>query len=111
VLLAAAPTLGSLPATTNVLSVTGTPKPGGTVAVSGDGFAPYTSISFGVYTTATGLTRVTTVVTTDGTGAFSQDITIPAAVTVGARTLVAAGLPPTGTTLRYAKAAITVTAS
>jgi hypothetical protein len=47
-------------------------------------------------------------VNTDATGGFSQVVTIPSTVAVGAKALVAGGLPTTGTIVKYRTAAITV---
>nr|BFE58338.1 hypothetical protein GCM10020063_028640 [Dactylosporangium thailandense] len=46
-------------------------------------------------------------VTTDGTGAFSATVTVPAGLDPGSHTLVAAGLAPDNT-VRYLTAAVTV---
>ncbi|NMO52973.1 hypothetical protein HH310_17455 [Actinoplanes sp. TBRC 11911] len=108
-LLALAPTLGSTaPTATGTLTVSSTSgKIGSTVTVSGNGYAPYTEVALGLYTPLVKLGTATT----DDKGNFVLDVTIPAGTTTGAKTLIAGGLPPTGSTLRYSKVAFTVNAT
>jgi hypothetical protein len=95
----------SLPTSAGALTVSSaTVHPGGTVTVTGSGFAPFTGVSLGLYA---GLVSLGTV-NTDATGGFSQVVTIPLTVAVGAKTVVAGGLPTTGTTVKYRTVAITV---
>lgn len=108
-LLALAPAPPStLPTTTLVLTTSATSaKAGGTVTVSGNGYAPYTQVVVGLYP---GAGKLGTAVT-NANGEFSVAVTIPANTTLGAKTLLVGGQPPTGTALRYLKAAFTVSST
>jgi Fibronectin type III domain len=116
-LFAVAPVLGTTLAASNgslTISPT-TGKLGGTLTVSGAGFAPFTAISLGFYPTLAKVTVPATVVT-NANGSFTADVTIPAGalgtgVTTATKTLAAAGMPPTGTTVRTLTGPVTVTAS
>jgi len=110
VILAAAPTLPTspTPATSTLMTASATSvKAGGTVTLGGTGFAPYTQVALAMYT---GAVKFDSVVT-DATGAFTTTVTIPSGTPAGAKTIIAGGLPPTGATVRYLKAAITVVAA
>ncbi|GAA2626750.1 hypothetical protein Adu01nite_59670 [Paractinoplanes durhamensis] len=86
-----------------------TVKVGGTVTVTGIGLAPYSGVSFAVYTPT--LTRVTTTAVTDSKGGFTVEVALPSTVTAGSRTLVAAAqTSATSTTTKYLTGAITVSA-
>ncbi|WP_433302262.1 fibronectin type III domain-containing protein [Actinoplanes sp. CA-030573] len=108
-LFSAAPTLSTttMPTAPNALTATSSSgRAGSTVTVSGSGFAPYTGVALALYA---GGARLGTAVT-DASGTFTATVTIPAGTAAGAKTIIAAGLPPAGTLLRYAKAAFTVVA-
>jgi hypothetical protein len=109
-LVATAPLLpGTLPSSGGTLTVSsGTVKPGGTVTVSGSGFAPYTGVSLGIYSS---LVKLTPTPTTDAKGAFTQEVTIPSSGVTGAKTLVAGALPTSSSlTVKYLTGTITVSA-
>jgi hypothetical protein len=99
----------SAPTTTVTLSAASpaTGKVGTNVTISGNGFAAYTEIALGLYSTSP-LVKLTPNAVTDATGAFSVVVTIPTGVTTGAKTVMAAGLPTGSTTVRYAKTTFTV---
>ncbi|MGX6601832.1 fibronectin type III domain-containing protein [Micromonosporaceae bacterium Da 78-11] len=106
-LLALPPTpLTTAPTTTTALtsSVTSV-KVGGSLTVTGSGFAPFTGVALALYTGAVKLTTVAT----DANGGFTTSVTIPSGTIAGSKTIIAGGLPPTGTTVRYQKATVTVT--
>ena len=110
-LLALAPTVPSTaPTGTSVLGPLTLSAPsvrqGGTVTVEGAGFAPHTGVGLGL----SGGIRLGTA-TTDASGAFTATVTVPVATTVSARTVIAAALPPTGTTVRYRTSALSVTSA
>ncbi|MER7274684.1 hypothetical protein ABT369_09525 [Dactylosporangium sp. NPDC000244] len=80
-----------------------TPQPGQTITITGSGYKPNTTITVAIYSTPVTVGTVTT----DGTGAFSATVTVPAGLAPGSHTLVAAGLAPDNT-VRYLTAAVTV---
>ena len=69
-----------------------TAVPGEEIVVSGNGFLPYSTVSIVVYSTPIVLGTVTT----DGAGAFSTAVTVPADLEAGAHSLVAYGVDPAG---------------
>jgi titin len=75
------------------------------VTLSGSGYAAHTAVQIVVYSTP----QVLTTVTTDGTGAFSTSVTLPAGLT-GAHTLVAGGVGPDGA-YRYLTLSVTAAAA
>nr|BFE64531.1 hypothetical protein GCM10020063_090570 [Dactylosporangium thailandense] len=81
-------------------------EPAQRITVVGTGFAPYSTASIILYSTPVVLGTVTT----DAAGAFSQPITIPAGVGLGAHDVVAAGVDPTGT-IHQIRMAVTVQAA
>jgi hypothetical protein len=78
---------------------------GKTITVSGDGYMPNSTITVLLYSTP----QILTTTVTDGNGAFTVTVTVPAGLAVGQHTLVAAGLDPNGE-MRYVTLPITVTA-
>ena len=76
---------------------------GGTVTLTGTGYAPNSTVSLYIYSTPTLLGTVQT----DGTGSFSKVVTVPANLAPGAHHLVSAGVDPSGN-LRYLTSAVTV---
>src|SRR5205085_8490009 len=76
---------------------------GSTVTLTGDGYAPNSTVSLYIYSTPTFLGSVVT----DGSGSFSKTITIPSTLAPGAHHLVSAGLDPSGNP-RYLTSAVTV---
>ena len=110
-LLALAPAVPSTaPTGTSVLGPltvsAGSARQGGTVTVEGVGFAPFTGVALGL----SGGVRLGTA-TTNANGSFTATVTVPATTTVGAKTIIAAALPPTGTTVRYRTSAFSVTSA
>jgi hypothetical protein len=71
-----------------------TAVPGEQIVVSGSGFLPYSTVSIVVCSTPIVLGTVTT----DGAGAFSTAVTVPAGLAAGAHSLVAYGVDPAGAT-------------
>ena len=65
---------------------------GGTLALDGDGYAAYSTVVVTVYSTPSVLASVTT----DRSGAFAATVTLPATLSAGAHTAVAAGVDPIG---------------
>jgi len=101
----AAPTLPTgVPPTSGPLTSSAGTTLSGLTTVSGNGYAPFTGITVGIYP---GPTVLGTAIT-DSTGAFSLQVSV-AGQGVGAKTLVAAGMRSTGT-VRYRNLAVTVTA-
>lgn len=84
---------------------TGNVVKGQKVTLHGTGYAPNTLISVLVYSTP----QVLTTTTTDGSGSFTVEVTVPAGLPDGHHTLVAAGADPSGH-MRYLNLSITVTA-
>lgn len=84
---------------------TGNVVKGEKVTLHGTGYAPNTVISVLVYSTP----QVLTTTTTDGSGSFTVEVTVPAGLPDGHHTLVAAGADPSGH-MRYLTMPITVTA-
>lgn len=84
--------------------VAGGIAPGETVTITGTGYKPNSVVTVLIYSTP----QVLTTVVTDGTGSFSVEITVPAGLSVGQHTLVAAGIDPSGA-LRYMTLPVTVT--
>ncbi len=80
-------TAGSAPSVS-----TSAPTAGGTITVSGDGFAPGASLTIELHSDAVVLATVTA----DVTGAYSATVTIPADTAAGAHEIVVAGLGPDG---------------
>ncbi|WP_330186440.1 fibronectin type III domain-containing protein [Dactylosporangium sp. AC04546] len=76
--------------------------PGEQITISGTGFAPNTTIKVALYSTPTVLATTTT----DGAGAFSVPVTVPAGLS-GAHTLVASGVDSNGQP-RYLNLAVAV---
>ncbi|MEV4350675.1 fibronectin type III domain-containing protein [Actinoplanes sp. NPDC049596] len=108
-LLAAAPTLSSTLPGTIAGTLTVSPESaarGGKVTVTGTGFAPHTGVALGLYP---GLARLGNFAT-NGDGAFTAEVTIPATFAAGTgKTLLAGGqTSATSTAVRYAKAMIEV---
>jgi hypothetical protein len=96
-LFAAAPTLPSLltsvPASSGPLtSLASTATVGGSITITGGGFAPWTAVSVYVYSPRV---KVATVVA-DATGAVNIPVGIPVATATGSKTIVVAGLTSTG---------------
>ena len=71
--------------------VPGQTTQGEVITVSGTGYAPGAPITIGIYSSPTWLASVTA----DGTGSFSQDVTVPALL--GLHTVVVTGIGPDGT--------------
>jgi alpha-L-fucosidase len=65
---------------------------GGTVTVHGDGFMPGTDVDVTLHSTPVQLGTFTT----DATGSFTADVTIPTGTTPGAHTIVLTGTAPNG---------------
>ena len=108
--LAVAPTLtASQPASGGTLTVSPTTaRVGGTVTVSGTGFAPFTGVALALYAGGTKLGAATT----NANGAFSVDVTIPTGTTTGSKTVVAAAqTSATVTTVKILTGALTVQAA
>ncbi|GAA3454370.1 fibronectin type III domain-containing protein [Dactylosporangium matsuzakiense] len=81
------------PSAGNVDSSSGTDvAPGEQITLSGTGYAPHTTITVAIYSAPTTLATTTT----DGSGAFSIAVTVPAGFT-GPHTLVASGVDSNGT--------------
>lgn len=109
-LTAPAPTTlpSSLPSTSSVVTLSSTSvKAGTTVTVSGSGYAPYTGVVLVLYT---GAIRLGAAVT-NGAGEFTTTVTVPSTVAAGSKYIAVGGLPPTGSTLRWAKASVTILAA
>jgi hypothetical protein len=83
----------------------GNPPPGGQLTVSGDGFAPNSQVLITIESDPVLLATVTT----DASGAFETQVTIPAGFS-GAHRIVATGTDPAGS-VRVLASAITVQAS
>jgi hypothetical protein len=79
--------------------------PNQSITISGTGFAAGIPIQVAVYSTP----QVLKTVTTDGTGAFSTSVAIPAGLT-GSHTLVAGGVGPDGV-IRYLTVPVTAAGS
>jgi LPXTG-motif cell wall-anchored protein len=77
---------------------------GKTMTVSGSGYAPFSTVTVLVYSEP----HILTTVVTDGTGAFSVEVTVPAGLPAGQHHVVAAGVDPSGE-LRYLTLPVTVT--
>jgi titin len=101
----------AVPASSGPLAVpsgpgaTGSVVKGQKVTLHGTGYAPNSLISVIVYSTP----QVLTTVTTDSSGSFTVQVTVPAGLPDGHHTLVAAGADPSGH-MRYLTLPITVTA-
>jgi hypothetical protein len=67
---------------------------GAAVTVSGDGFAPYSTVQLVAYSTPVSLGTVTA----DDQGRFSAAVTVPAGLVNGVHHLVATGIDPSGAT-------------
>jgi hypothetical protein len=78
-----------------------------TTTITGTGFAPHTGIIVGIYP---GPVKWATAVT-DAAGAFSVPVTVTGVTTGSSRYIVAAGLPPTGTTMRYRSLTVSILAA
>ncbi|MGY1813920.1 hypothetical protein [Blastococcus sp. SYSU D00820] len=86
---------------------TADPVPAGAeVTLTGSGFLPNSTVTLVVYSTPTVLGTVTT----DGAGAFTTTVTLPAGLPAGAHTLVASGVDPAGNPY-HLTSGVTVTAS
>ncbi|WP_433040426.1 putative Ig domain-containing protein [Dactylosporangium sp. CS-033363] len=83
-----------------------TATPGDEITVIGTGFAPHSTASVTVYSTPQPLGTVTT----DGTGSFSLQITVPPSLEAGQHHVVAMGVAPDGTT-RAMKLSVAVSAA
>lgn len=101
----------SVPASNGTLTVPGggagshgSVVKGQKVTLHGSGYAPNTLISVLVYSTP----QVLTTTTTDGSGSFTIEVTVPAGLPDGNHTLVASGADPSGQ-IRYMNLPITVT--
>jgi len=102
---ASAPT--AYPVTSGSLTVNpSTVKPGDTVHVSGDGFAPGAHVDLELHSTPVSLGGVDA----DGAGEFSTTVTIPSSTSSGTHTIEATGEAATGGT-RVLSAEITVQGS
>ena len=71
---------------------TTTPTAGGTMTISGDGFAPGASLTITLHSDPVVLATATA----DANGAYSVTVTIPAATTPGTHQIVVSGLGPDG---------------
>jgi hypothetical protein len=95
----------TLPTSNGPATVTGSTVAGGTVTLSGSGFAPGSAFTAGMYSTPTTLG----VGTATATGAASLVVTIPSGLT-GSHTMVLYGKTTTGTPFALTKS-VTVTAA
>ncbi|MET0422451.1 MAG: fibronectin type III domain-containing protein, partial [Actinoplanes sp.] len=68
------------------------PTPGGTMTISGDGYAPFSTVTLAVYSTPTVLGTATA----DGDGKFTATITVPPGLSMGKHSFVAAGVDENG---------------
>lgn len=97
----------SVPAKNGDLAITGAQAgavaPGAKVTVTGDGYAPGSTVSIVVYSTP----QVLTTAVAGPDGKFSVEVTIPAGLAKGNHTLVASGVDASGV-LRYVTLPITV---
>jgi hypothetical protein len=93
---------GSGPLSTPSGAISGLAQ-GSTVTLTGDGYAPNSTVSLYIYSTPTFLGTTTT----NGSGAFSATVTIPSTLAPGSHHLVSAGLDPSGNP-RYLTSAVTV---
>jgi titin len=66
--------------------------PGGTLKMSGSGYAPYSEVTLAVYSEP----RVLGTVTADGNGAFETEIQVPDGLSLGKHSFVAAGVDKNG---------------
>ena len=85
---------------------TTTPAAGGTVTVTGDGFAPNTQLTVELHSTPVVLATTTS----DGAGHYSVTVVIPAGTAPGAHEIVTTGLGPSGE-VRTSSISITVQAA
>ncbi|WP_040337621.1 hypothetical protein [Candidatus Blastococcus massiliensis] len=100
-------TPAEVPAKNGDLAMTGAAAgavaPGAKITVTGDGYAPGSTVSVIVYSTP----QVLTTAVADVDGKFSVEVTIPAGLAKGTHTLVASGVDANGV-LRYVTLPITV---
>ncbi|TKJ23406.1 hypothetical protein [Blastococcus sp. CCUG 61487] len=100
-------TPASVPAKNGDLTITGAQPgavaPGAKVTVSGEGYAPGSTVSIAVYSTP----QVLTTAVAGPDGKFSVEVTVPAGLAKGNHTLVASGVDASGV-LRYVNLPITV---
>ncbi|GAA0915363.1 hypothetical protein GCM10009557_88260 [Virgisporangium ochraceum] len=82
-----------------------TAAPGEQIVVIGTGFAAHSTATITIYSTPIALGTVVT----DGAGAFSKAVTVPANLAAGDHTVIALGAAPDGT-VRAMKLAVTVAA-
>lgn len=81
---------------TDTLDVsTSEPAPGGSVTISGSGFAPGSEVTITIESTPQTLTTVFA----DADGSFSATVQIPTDLSLGPHTLQATGVTPDGATL------------
>ncbi|TKJ23404.1 hypothetical protein [Blastococcus sp. CCUG 61487] len=99
----------SVPAKNGDLTMTGAApgavQPGAKVRVTGQGYAPGSTVTVSVYSTP----QVLTTIVAGPDGAFSVEVTVPAGLAAGAHTLVASGHDSNGA-LRHVTLPITVSA-
>lgn len=100
----------SVPTKNGDLTMTGASagdvKPGAKVLVTGEGYAPGSTVTVVVYSTP----QVLTTVVADAAGKFSVEVTVPAGLAAGTHTLVASGVDANGV-LRNVTLPITVSAT
>jgi LPXTG-motif cell wall-anchored protein len=83
---------------------TGSVVAGKEITLTGSGYLPNSTVTVAIYSDPQVLTQVVT----DGTGAFTVTVTVPAGLTDGDHTLVASGVDASGA-VRYMTLPITVT--
>lgn len=91
------PVLATEPPDTDLPLVTGdgaisTAAPGQDLVMIGDGYAPYSTVTIAVYSSPVVLATATA----DEDGAFEQPVTVPASLSIGSHSFVAAGVAPDG---------------
>jgi hypothetical protein len=91
------PVVPSAPPTTNLVLTTtdgdiSTAEPGQKIVFVGKGFAPFSTVTITIYSNPTVLGTAVT----NSVGSFSQAITVPPSLAVGAHTAVAQGVSPSG---------------